>query len=488
MRQREPIWWVGATVAVLAGFSFFSGLGIRGLYAQVASGREDVSNLPKLASTAPRVPDPDLRPAELYWDVLHKLQLYYVEPLPPKSKLAYGAIDTMLNQLKDPNTRLLSPEEMSALKGVGEGRFTGLGAVLTVRRYNNRPDAAMPVDEEGGNADEASRGVRTITVVSVPPGTPADKAGLQPGDRITEIDGKWVAPIHLSYRVLTQLTDPAGPQDGQPDSPHEDPERPEPDPKREQLRKEAEEEAKRWKTATDLASGMTLLASTAGEHELTVERGTPAKTVKVRVNLADTQVPLVSARKLNGANGYLQVLAFDAATVKKAGEELAALKKQGVKHLVLDLRQNAGGSLEATRDLAGMLMGDGKFATVKEYVTQADGSRKLTDRPLVIKGVTPVLKPASLSVLVNGGTAGTAELLAASLRDGLSAKLVGSETFGAGTIQEVHPLPNGAGVSITRAKVLTARGIDFDAKGLKADVAPQGDPVEAAVKALSAGA
>jgi C-terminal processing protease CtpA/Prc len=64
--------------------------------------------------------------------------------------------------------------------------------------------------------------------------------------------------------------------------------------------------------------------------------------------------------------------------------------------------------------------------------------------------------------------------------------LVGSKTFGDGSQQELTLLDNGAGISITRAKMLTSKGVDFDGKGLKADVAPQGDAVDAAVKALAA--
>jgi carboxyl-terminal processing protease len=89
---------------------------------------------------------------------------------------------------------------------------------------------------------------------------------------------------------------------------------------------------------------------------------------------------------------------------------------------------------------------------------------------------------------VDRGTAGTAELLAAALREQAGAKLVGSATFGDGTYQDVVRLDNGAGVSITRAKMLTSKGVEFDGKGLTADTTPQGDPLEAAVKALASAA
>jgi carboxyl-terminal processing protease len=86
---------------------------------------------------------------------------------------------------------------------------------------------------------------------------------------------------------------------------------------------------------------------------------------------------------------------------------------------------------------------------------------------------------------VDHGTSGSSELLAAALRDYAGAKLVGTTTFGDGTEQELIRLENGAGISITRAKMLTSKGVDFDGKGLQADLPATGDPIDAAVKALS---
>ena len=162
-------------------------------------------------------------------------------------------------------------------------------------------------------------------------------------------------------------------------------------------------------------------------------------------------------------------------------EAVAGFSKQGVRNLVVDLRQSAGGSREAARDVAGSLLGDVKFAVLKER----DPDRKLVERALMARGGQAAVKPAAVSVLVDGGTAGVSELLAAALRDHAGAKLIGTGTFGDGTEQELVRLENGAGVSITRAKMLTSKGVDFDGKGLQPDVTPTGDALEVAVKALS---
>ncbi|MGV3724958.1 MAG: S41 family peptidase, partial [Actinomycetota bacterium] len=318
------------------------------------------------------------------------------------------------------------------------------------------------------------------------PGGAAEKAGLHPGDRITYIDGRWIAPTHVSYRLLTQLTESLGPQDLRPRDPNDtEPIEPLPvDPEREKARKEAEEARARWKNSVELPVVLqSLVGGERGEHELTIERGHPAKTLKVKVALGRITAPQVESSKLNATTGHLHIRAFNPEVPVKVATALADFQKSGVKSLVLDLRQNPGGSIEAGREIAGMLMPGRKFAVLKER----DATRtKVLDRALMTAASGAKFSPASISVLVDGGTAGTAELLASALRDQYGVKLVGSKTFGDGSQQELTLLDNGAGISITRAKMLTSKGVDFDGKGLKADVTPQGDAVEPAVKALSA--
>jgi carboxyl-terminal processing protease len=486
MGRKDQIWWVSATVMSLAAFSFFAGLGLRGLYERLAGRAPNgaLSGYPQVASTAQRVDG--LKPMQLYWDVLNKLRLYYVETPPSGSVLAYGSVDAMLSSLGDPNTRTLSQMEVEAIRSAGEGVFPGLGAVLTITRQAQ--DGEELAEEPVGPVVRGSKpappraapGVRTITVVAVVPGSPAAKAGLEPGDRITEVDGRWVAPAHVSYRLLTQITDDLGPQDGRPRDPEEPADNRPPDPAREKARQEADKIRSRWKSALELPNTLPMLLTNDGkEHELTVERGRPAKTLKVKVTLGETRAELVSSRKVNDTTGYLRILAFSENARRQAADALAGFKQSGLKNLVLDLRESPGGSLEAARDVAGMLLGETKIGVARER----GPAEKKVDRPVNSRGAA-VFKPVALTVLVDGGTAGSSELLAAALRDVAGAKLIGDTTFGDGSEQEVVPLENGTGVSITRARLLTAKGVEWDGKGLKPDAAAGPDPVESAVKLL----
>src|SRR3954452_7113859 len=144
-RRNQRVIWLAGTTLLFSAFSFAAGFGVRGLAGLVSSGRLGpggaaaamAAKYPRLASAAPGAGEPDLRPAELYKDVYNKLHLFYVAPLPSDTQLAEGSVEQMLAELKDPNTRLVSAHEWSAIQDLEKGDLHGLGAVLTVKTYTD---------------------------------------------------------------------------------------------------------------------------------------------------------------------------------------------------------------------------------------------------------------------------------------------------------------------------------------------------------------
>jgi C-terminal peptidase prc len=491
MKKRRELLWLSASTAALFVFSFTAGYGLRELYA-LASGRSGpewratqqmIASYRRIASRngAGAVGEPDMGPPQLYAEVLDRLRTLYVDRLPDNTVMSYSSIEQMLASLYDPNTRLLMPGEASALKAAEQGSFTGLGAVLTVKKANST---------DRGSSD------REITLVAPLPGSPAEAARLLPGDRITEIDNRWIAPIHLWSREMQFATDritradsqwqrdgAAGPDpedEGRPQATAEE---------RKKALEAADKITNRWKSSIDLQSALEmLLTQPEGEHTLTIERAGEPKPRQVKVTFGKVQVPPVSKRLLPGNIGHVQVRQLGSETVTALATALKELKEEGAQSLLLDLRRSPGGSLEAAQQIAGLFFSSGSVGSLQVR----DERRKLVDRPLAVKPPqSPAPKFAAVAVLVDGGTAGSSEVLAAALRDHAVGKLFGSTTFGDGTEQVVMPLENGAAVSITSGKLFTPKRVDFNGKGLKPDVAIPAGPgldrqLEQAVKALRA--
>src|SRR5262249_42774865 len=140
----------------------------------------------------------------------------------------------------------------------------------------------------------------------------------------------------------------------------------------------------------------------------------------------------------------------------------------------------------SVRDIVGMMDPGATVLVSKER----DAHRRMVDKKLTARAGAPRFKPAAISVLVDGGTAGSSEGLAAALKDDLGARLVGKKTFGDGTEQQIVPLGNGDAVSITHAQMLSPRGTEIEGKGLKPDLpgAPGDAGIEAGIAALKASA
>jgi carboxyl-terminal processing protease len=249
----------------------------------------------------------------------------------------------------------------------------------------------------------------TILVVAPIDDTPAAKAGLKSGDLIVAVDGKPLSPG----------------EDGQ--------------------------GSLRGKPGTKLV--------------LTVVRDGIDDPFDVPVTRETIRIASVRGRMLEPGYGYLRIAAFQADTAADFERVLADLQTQsgGLKGLVLDLRSNPGGLLVSAVQIADDLLQKGGIVSTRGRIAISDTEFSATpgDR----------LDGAPLVLVVDAGTASAAEVLAGALHDNGRARIVGSRTFGKGSVQTLLPLDNGDSVKLTTARYYTPSGKSIQALGIVPDVA-----------------
>ena len=366
---------------------------------------------------------------ELVSTVLKMLKAHYVEPITNKEEtnLARGAVRGMLESLKDPDSRFLDPTERKLLDSVGAGRFQGIGAVMALR------------EEKVGDLN-----VSKLIVVASMPGSPAEKAGIRSGDSITFIDGKWIItndPFkeagldNLAKKVRNKEIDELTYQ------------------------KAYEAAFKKLKEGVSIMDALeSLTAKTTGDVTLKLERAGEPQPIEVKLRRANTDVDPVTSSSPRPGIAYIRISQFTVRAANEFESELKHAVAGRAKGLVLDLRDNPGGLMDAAAGVAGTITGGGVMANV-----ESNSGRRIFRVPRET-GVKLLV-----AVLVNGGTASVSELVAGTLRDRTGAVIVGSKTFGDGLVQTPLLLKDGSAAILTTGKMLTAKGYDFNGKGIMPD-------------------
>lgn len=350
--------------------------------------------------------DTGLDQLKILVDVMGKIQDSYVEEKEPK-ELIVGALYGMASQL-DEFSEYISVEDMKAMREETKGEFGGVGM-----RLNSAKEGEL-------------------TVVTPLPGSPAYKAGVEPGDKVIKIDGKLVSGMKNDEAVAA-------------------------------LRGEVGTKVKVDIDRKDEKSGNILRKS------FTLKR--------------DKIVPEVVFSKMLGDDiGYIYVTDFSGHTIEGFEKAMESLQKKGMKALIVDLRFNPGGLLDSAVNMSKLFIGENKLIVYtkgrkeeffKEYKSNAQA--KYPDIPMVL--------------LVNEGSASGSEIVAGALQDHKRALLIGSRTFGKGSVQQVINLPDTSGLRITVAKYYTPLGRmihkDFKAKnaretgGIVPDIVVDFDPAKA---------
>ena len=161
-----------------------------------------------------------------------------------------------------------------------------------------------------------------------------------------------------------------------------------------------------------------------------------------------------------GGIGYIRLTQFSSNAAMEMRSAIRDLKQQDVDGFILDLRSNPGGLLYSSAEIARMWLGQSTIVSTVDRRGEIDrltsGRNQLTEKPLV--------------VIVDGGSASASEILAGALQDNDRALLVGTQTFGKGLVQSVHPLEDGSGLAVTIAKYFTPNGQDINKKGIEPNI------------------
>ena len=299
--------------------------------------------------------------------------------------LAYAASAGMLESLHDSHTGFIPPEayQEEKRKENGQAAFTGIGIVL------------MPRDGQ-------------FYVREVFPESPAALAGLQPLDRIVEVNGRSTA--------------------GQ---------------------------------STDEVSGA--IRGQAGTTVvIKVDRANTVTTLEFPVVRGPIKVPGLTSQMLDGGIGYLKIYEFVPGVGSALRDAILSLRRNSLRALVLDLRGNPGGLVEELRNIAAALLPQNSAIL---QMTNRNG------KTVRMETMEPPILPASIPIvaLIDEGSASASELLASALQEQGRAVLVGVKTAGAVEIGITVDLPESAGMAVTVARLLSGKGVRLEGHGVIPD-------------------
>lgn len=214
-------------------------------------------------------------------------------------------------------------------------------------------------------------------------------------------------------------------------------------------------------TGMDLSEVVTYIKGEKGtDVDLTVLRGEDAEEITVTATRDTVEAQTVKYEMLEGQTGYLSVSEFDSVTYAQYEEVLNELTDQGMTGLIVDLRNNPGGNLNTVCEMLDLVLPKGTIV----YTEDKDGKRETATSDDEHQINVPMV------VLVNGNSASASEIYAGAIQDYGIGKIVGTQTYGKGVVQQIFDLGDGTSVKLTIAEYFTPNGRNIDGEGITPDV------------------
>jgi carboxyl-terminal processing protease len=328
----------------------------------------------------------DKPPLDMFWYVWDRLhQLFIDKDKLDNSQLLYGAIKGMVEATNDPYSNYLDPKQTKNFNDALQGSFEGIGTEIGKRDSN-------------------------IVIIAPLKNTPAERAGLKPGDIILKIDN--VSTFNMSL----------------------------------------DEAVSRIKGKKGTVVTLNILRE--GETE----------PFDLKITRDIIIIPVMDLKYVGSKKNiaHLSIYSFNEKLITEFDKAAKKIVNDKINEIILDLRNNPGGILEIAVKIASYFI-DPQTVVVKEAATDSGLKEYKTQG-------SPILKDKKMVILINNGSASASEILAGALRDIKNVQIIGEKSFGKGTVQAYEILPDRSSLKITIAKWFTPKDLSIQDNGIKPDI------------------
>lgn len=355
----------------------------------IDNGKNNAAKTPELTTQDATKKDKVEEKDTPYVDIVKKLEKienavnkFYLEPV-DQGAFADGIYKGFVDSLEDPYSTYYTEEELNTLMESSSGVYHGIGALVS---------------------QDVKTGI--ITIYKPFASSPAEKAGILPGDIIYKIEGKEM-------------------------------------------------------TGVDLSEAVSLMKGPAGTKvNVTIVREGESDPLEYTITRRKINVPTIESKMLKNNIGYITISEFDEITISQFSKAVTELEKAGMKGLILDVRNNPGGLLYSVVEMLDRLLPKGLIV----YTEDKNGVRLEENADDSDEVKVPI------AVIINGNSASASEIFAGALQDYEKATIVGTTSFGKGIVQKVFDLKDGTAVKLTISKYYTPKGRNIHGTGIIPDV------------------